>query len=65
MMLAFGPLHLTPETFWSMSACELQAVLDGFYCGDFGGEGPAVLGRREFNALYAQYPDQGEDHGAN
>lgn len=65
MMLAFGPLHLTPETFWGMSPCELQAALDGHSGAGMAIAGAEILRRHEFEALYAQYPDQGEDHGAN
>ena len=61
MRLGFGQLCLAPDQFWRMSPCEMQAALDGFYCSDFAAEGSAVLGRHEFNALSAQFPDQGEE----
>lgn len=63
MMLAFGPLHLTPQTFWRLSPRELQAALDGFYGGALAGEAAPYLSRDEFEALSIQFPDQGEEHG--
>ncbi len=61
MGLAFGQLRLTPEQFWRISPKELQAALDGYLNGGFGAEGSAVLGRRELDALCAQFPDEGVD----
>ncbi len=61
MGLAFGQLRLAPEQFWRISPKELQAALDGYLNSGFGAEGLAVMGRRELNALCAQFPDQGVD----
>lgn len=61
MGLAFGQLRLAPEQFWRISPKELQAALDGYLNSGFGAEGLAIMGRRELNALCAQFPDQGVD----
>jgi uncharacterized phage protein (TIGR02216 family) len=65
MGLAFGQLRLTPKQFWRITPRELQAALDGFYGGVFGGEAIPVMGRRDFDALCAQFPDQGINHAPN
>ncbi|MEQ1887563.1 MAG: phage tail assembly chaperone [Alphaproteobacteria bacterium] len=65
MRLAFGPLHLTPDTFWRMSPQELQAALDGHAGDGMEAAGRASPGRQEFDALCAQYPDQGVEDAAD
>lgn len=63
MGLAFGQLRLAPDHFWRMSPCELQAALDGYYGGGWCGAMPQALNRSEFDALCAQFPDQGIENG--
>lgn len=57
MMLAFGQLRLTPQTFWNISPRELQAALDGFYGDGVERSDALPLSRDEFEALRTQFPD--------
>lgn len=59
MGLAFGPLRLAPDMFWRMSPCELQAALDGYFNIGLANQGASALSQGEFEALCAQFPDQG------
>ncbi|MGM0583577.1 MAG: rcc01693 family protein [Pseudomonadota bacterium] len=58
MRLGFGVLRLSPEAFWSMTPRELAAAADPYE------EGPAApMGRGEFEALRARFPDAERRHG--
>ena len=63
MRLGLAQLGLRPAEFWDLTPAELM-VMAGL------GEGAAVLGRSEFEALTARFPDgprmrstEGSDHG--
>lgn len=63
MRLGLAQLGLRPAEFWDLTPAELM-LMAGL------GEGSAALGRAEFEALVARFPDrprarstEGNDHG--
>jgi len=55
MALGLGLLRLSPQSFWSMTLCELEAALDGAL-GRFWREA-APLRRADLDSLMQRYPD--------
>lgn len=58
MEVGLGVLRLPPAAFWAMTPRELAAAIAGL-----GGARPLALGRAEFTALAARFPDRPKSKG--